>query len=83
MPAHEQHRSLSRKLQGHYGYYGIRSNYRLLEQVYEKTLMAWRKWLGARCSKGYLSFDVFNRFIERYQSETAHRSCDIACMLGV
>ena len=66
MPVHEQHRCLSRKLQGHYGYYGIRSNYRLLEQVYEKTLMAWCKWLGARSSKGYLSFDAFNRFIERY-----------------
>ena len=66
MPVHEQYRSLSWKLQGHYGYYGIRSNYRLLEQVYEKTLMAWRKWLGRRCSKGYLSHEAMDKFIARY-----------------
>lgn len=28
--------------------------------------MAWRKWLGARCSKGYLNFKAFSQFMERY-----------------
>ena len=30
MPVHEQHRALSRKLQGHYGYFGMRGNYKML-----------------------------------------------------
>ena len=66
MPVHEQHSTLSKKLQGHYAYYGVRGNYRLLEIVYEKCLESWKKWLGRRCSKGYLSFEAFGRFIERY-----------------
>jgi len=66
MPVKEQHRMLGMKLQGHYGYYGIRGNYRLLEQVYEKTLMAWRRWLGTRSSKGSLSYKAFNQFMDRF-----------------
>jgi len=66
MPVQEQHQTLSRKLQGHYGYYGIRSNYRLLEVVYEKTLDMWRRWLGRRSRKGYQTFVAFENFLERY-----------------
>ena len=66
MLVNEQHRTLSRKLQGHYGYYGIRGNYRMLEEVYEKTLVMWRRWLGSRSSKGYLTFEAFDKFLERY-----------------
>ena len=63
---HEQHRTLSRKLQGHYGYYGIRSNYKMLEVVYEDTLRMWRRWLGRRSRKGYLTIKAFAKFIECY-----------------
>ncbi|MGQ7844760.1 group II intron reverse transcriptase/maturase [Granulosicoccus sp. 3-233] len=63
---HEQHQTLSRKLQGHYGYYGIRSNYKMLEVVYEQTLRTWRRWLGKRSSKGYLKIKAFAKFLERY-----------------
>ncbi|MFK7856855.1 MAG: hypothetical protein AB8B79_22245 [Granulosicoccus sp.] len=66
MLVNEQRQSLSRKLQGHYGYYGIRGNYRMLEEVYEKTLDMWRRWLGSRSSKGYLTFVAFEKFLERY-----------------
>ena len=66
MLVQEQHRTLSRKLQGHYGYYGIRGNYRMLEQVYENTLVMWRRWLGRRSSKGYLTCVAFDEFIEHY-----------------
>ena len=63
---HEQHQTLSRKLLGHYGYYGIRSNYKMLEVVYEQTLRTWRRWLGKRSSKGYLTIRAFANFLERY-----------------
>ena len=66
MLVQEQHRTLSRKLQGHYGYYGIRGNYRMLEQVYENTLVMWRRWLGRRSSKGYLTCVAFDKFLEHY-----------------
>lgn len=36
-PIAEQHRTLNLKLKGHYQYYGIRSNYRQLENVAQKS----------------------------------------------
>ena len=62
----EQHLTLCRKLQGHYGYYGIRSNYKMLEAVYEETLRMWRRWLGSRSRRGYLRIEAFVKFLERY-----------------
>lgn len=47
----EQHQALSQKLRGHYQYFGIRSNYKMLEVVYEHAEKAWRHWLGRRSSK--------------------------------
>ena len=38
MLVNEQHQTLSGELQGHYRYYGIRGNFRMLEDVNEKTL---------------------------------------------
>ena len=63
---HEQHQTLCKKLQGYYGYYGIRGNYRMLEVIYNETLRAWRPWLGQRSRKGYLNFKAFVKFLERY-----------------
>jgi len=63
---HEQHQTLCKKLQGYYGYYGIRGNYRMLEVIYNETLRAWRRWLGQRSRKGYLNFKAFVKFLERY-----------------
>ena len=66
MPVHEQHRALSRKLQGHYGYFGMRGNYKMLEVVYEGLTESWRKWLGRRSRKGYVSKEAFGKFLDRY-----------------
>ncbi len=47
-PVTEQHRTLSRKLQGHYGYYGITGNYALLSRVSRLVVGIWRRWLDRR-----------------------------------
>ena len=65
-PVHEQRRTLSKKLQGHYGYYGLRGNDKLLEVVYEKTIDTWRYWLGRRSRNGYIRKDRFQDFLDRY-----------------
>jgi group II intron reverse transcriptase/maturase len=51
----EQHQELSQKLRGHYQYYGIRGNYRLLEVVLRHAERAWRYWLSRRSQKGMLT----------------------------
>jgi RNA-directed DNA polymerase len=55
----EQHRILSAKLRGHYQYYGIRGNYKMLEVAYEHTQTMWKRWLARRNSKDRMSWADF------------------------
>ncbi len=64
-PIEEQHKTLRSKLRGYYQYYGIRGNYKMLEVVFEHTERAWRRWLGRRCSKGYVTVEEFDSFHRR------------------
>jgi group II intron reverse transcriptase/maturase len=59
LPLLEQYRKLCSKLRGHYQYYGIRCNYRMLEVVFEKVKRAWRYWLSRRSHKGNISWEKF------------------------
>jgi RNA-directed DNA polymerase len=51
-----QHKDLSRKLKGYYGYYGIIGNYRSLERFVQQVRKIWRKWLARRSRKRNLSW---------------------------
>ena len=55
-PIREQHQTLSQKLQGHYGYYGITGNYALLDRARRHVTEIWRKWLDRRSWKGLFSW---------------------------
>lgn len=55
-PLQEQYRTLGAKLRGHYQYYGIRGNFKMLEAVFEHTERAWRYWLSRRSHKGHLNW---------------------------
>jgi RNA-directed DNA polymerase len=46
-----QHESLSRKLKGHYAYYGIVGNRPALFRFLEKVVRVWVKWLGRRSQR--------------------------------
>lgn len=66
----EQYKILCSKLHGHYNYYGIRSNYRKLQSVYEHVKRAWRHWLGRRTRNGYISYEKFDQILEVYKLPT-------------
>jgi group II intron reverse transcriptase/maturase len=55
----EQHRTLSAKLRGHYQYYGVRGNYKMLEVAYEHAQKVWKRWLARRSSKNRMSWADF------------------------
>lgn len=59
-----QHHMLCLKLRGHYGYYGIKGNYRLLEHLYEHTKQAWVKWLNRRGGKKHFGWKAFAQLEE-------------------
>jgi group II intron reverse transcriptase/maturase len=53
----EQYQTLKSKLRGHYQYYGVRGNYKMLEVVYEHAAAVWKRWLGRRSSKRPLNWE--------------------------
>ena len=63
----EQYKTLCLKLRGHYQYYGIRSNYKMLEVVMEHAENAWRHWLSRRSNESYIPWDVFERLRRRFR----------------
>lgn len=65
-PIAEQHRTLSQKLHGHYGYYGITGNATALSQFRYHGVCVWRKWLGRRRRGDRYSWDRFARLLGRY-----------------
>jgi RNA-directed DNA polymerase len=62
----EQYRTLRAKLHGHYQYYAIKANYKMLEVYYEHVLVCWRRWLGRRSRNGYISGLEFERVLKKY-----------------
>lgn len=61
LPLADQHRMLSRKLRGHFGYFGLIGNARALRVVYRHTEEVWRKWLNRRGGKRLLSWEQYQR----------------------
>jgi len=47
-----QHQMLSRKLRGHYGYYGITGNMRQINRFFQIVRRRWRYWLHRRTRGG-------------------------------
>ncbi len=50
-PTWDQYLTLSSKLRGFYQYYGVRTNYKALEAVFEYAQKAWRYWLSKRSQR--------------------------------
>ena len=65
-PIGVQHRTLSQKLQGHYGYYGIIGNFSSLQEFLEGARKTWRHWLSRRRRADRMSWQAFLRLEERY-----------------
>lgn len=65
-PLRVQQQALAQKLRGHYGYFGVTSNYRALERFYRETRHAWRKWLSRRSNTGYVDWDHLLALLERF-----------------
>jgi hypothetical protein len=61
LPLQDQHRRLGQKLQGHFQYYGIRGNYRMLAEVHLHAEAAWRYWLSRRSHKSAISWEKFQK----------------------
>jgi group II intron reverse transcriptase/maturase len=65
-PVPWQHEQLGRKLRGHDNYYGITGNRKALARFRHAVRRAWRTWLNRRSAKARMTWECFERLVERY-----------------
>jgi RNA-directed DNA polymerase len=65
-PLAEQHRVLSQKLQGHYGYFGITGNSKALVAFAWEVRKRWHKWLSRRTHQARTTWEQFDQIIRRF-----------------
>lgn len=65
-PLAEQQRVLTTKLIGHFRYFGISGNSRLLDRFAYQVRVAWQYWLNRRSSKSHMPWERFNRLLRHY-----------------
>jgi hypothetical protein len=61
----EQHAALTRRIQGHYNYFGVSGNFRSLFRLFTEVEKAWFKWLRRRSQKNGLNGEKYNKLLER------------------
>jgi RNA-directed DNA polymerase len=62
----EQQEQINRKLNGHYGYYGITGNIRSLRRLRNEVQKHWRRGLGRRTRGGPMNWKRFNGLLINY-----------------
>jgi group II intron reverse transcriptase/maturase len=65
-PMAEQHRSLTRKLKGYYGYYGITGNSQSISKYRDEVTKLWRKWLSRRSQKAKIGWEQYKQILKRF-----------------
>lgn len=55
-----QQRHLALMMRGHYGYYGVTSNFDALQRFYRAVDVTWRRWLSRRSQRGAISWVRWN-----------------------
>jgi RNA-directed DNA polymerase len=67
LPIPVQHHTLTQKLRGHYGYYGIIGNFFSLQEFLEGARKIWKRWLSRRRRAGTLTWNEFLLLEQRYE----------------
>ena len=65
-----QHAALTRRLQGHFNYFGVNGNGRSLRLLVHAAKRAWFKWLRRRSQRRHLTWEGFSAMYERYPLPT-------------
>jgi len=62
----EQWKKLCQKIRGHYAYYGVTGNGRMLNNFRHEVRRVWRKWLNRRNCERKMTWAKFGRLEKRY-----------------
>jgi hypothetical protein len=63
-PLQYQYQMFCQQLRGHCLYYGIRGNFRLVEEVRRHAEKAWQYWLSRRGSKKAIGWEKFEKLLQ-------------------
>lgn len=66
LPVSRQQKALSDKLRGHYNYYGVRGNSRVISCFRDEVIRTWKYWLGRREQHETLTWQKFGRLKKQY-----------------
>ena len=64
-PVEAQHAALSRRLRGHFNYFGVSGNFGSLQRLVEATKRAWYKWLCRRSQRKRLTWERFTDLLRQ------------------
>jgi RNA-directed DNA polymerase len=65
-PLKEQHAALSRRLRGHYQYFGVNGNYGSLTRILDHTKRIWLTWLRRRGQRVRLTWERFGDYLKSF-----------------
>ena len=65
-----QHAALTRRLRGHFNYFGVNGNLRSLKILAAAAKRSWFKWLCRRSQRRHLTWEKFSAMYERYPLPT-------------
>ena len=62
----KQHAALSRRLNGHYNYFGVNGNTASLKKLYTQAKRLWFKWLLRRSQRKRLTWERFDQYLQAF-----------------
>jgi len=62
----DQHTALTRRIQGHFNYFGVSGNFRSLLLVIEQAKRSWYKWLCRRSQRKRLTWERFANLLRDF-----------------
>ena len=65
LPVRVQHAALTRRLRGHFNYFGVSGNFRSLLLIVEAVKRAWYKWLCRRSQRTRLTWERFADLLDQ------------------
>ena len=65
LPVRAQHTALTRRITGHFNYFGVSGNYRCLLLLVEEVKRVWHKWLRRRSQRVHLTWEKFAKMLLR------------------
>ncbi len=66
LPVKTQHEALTRRIRGHFNYFGVSGNARSLQLIVQEVERIWYKWLRRRSQQVHLNWERFKAILARF-----------------